>query len=188
MYILDTQLVHREDTKNLKISKVKFKYIPKFISIGIVTNILVSVLLFLITWKFPEAAKYAVNMSKYGGPISMIIFRYFIYNSARKNTSAIFAVLLSSVLFGISHNNLIQSSYACIFGLIFCTYNIKYKSILPGIIIHSSINLVTVILSVEQAGKIGEVILTMLALLAATIPAIIIELRERLNTKHELHI
>ena len=201
MYILDTQLVHREDTKNLKISKVKFKYIPKFISIGIVTNILVSVLLFLITWKFPEAAKYAVHMSKYGGPISMIIcvgvlaplceeivFRYFIYNSARKNTSAIFAVLLSSVLFGISHNNLIQSSYACIFGLIFCTYNIKYKSILPGIIIHSSINLVTVILSVEQAGKIGEVVLTMLALLAATIPAIIIELRERLNTKHELHI
>ena len=206
MYVLDTQLVHREDIKwlhsdRLKIKAVKIKYIPKFIAIGIVTNIMVSILLFLLTWKFPEAAKYALNMSKYGGPISMIVcvgilaplceeivFRYFIYNSARKNTSVIFAVILSSVLFGVSHNNLVQSSYACIFGLIFCAYNLKYKSILPGIIIHSSINLVTVVLSVEHAGKLGEVILTMIALLAATIPALIIELRERLNNKHELHI
>ena len=201
MYILDTQLVHRGNTDSVKLSAVKIKYVPKFISIGIITNILVSIFLFLITWRFPEAAKYAVNMGKYGGPISMIVcvgvlaplceeivFRYFIYNSARKNTSVLFAVILSSVLFGISHNNIIQSSYACIFGLIFCAYNIKYKSILPGIIIHSAINSVTVILSVEQAGKMGEVILTMIALLTATIPAIIIELRERLNNKHELHI
>lgn len=75
------------------------------------------------------------------GPIvEEMIFRVLIYNRIKKMTGVIGAAVLSSVLFGIYHENWVQAPYAVIIGLV-CVFVLeKYKSVIAPILLHMSVN------------------------------------------------
>ena len=55
-----------------------------------------------------------------------------------------FAIVMSSVLFGLVHGNLIQTPFAFIGGLFFAYITIRSKSLLPSMILHGVNNLLSV--------------------------------------------
>lgn len=68
-----------------------------------------------------------------------ILYRNRIYNSLM-NISPQKANILQSLIFGISHGNIIQGIYTFVFGMIFGHVNEKQGSIAPSICMHCGIN------------------------------------------------
>lgn len=87
------------------------------------------------------------------GPIvEELIFRGLVYTRIKRMTKIIPAAIISSILFGIYHGNLVQAPYAFIIGMI-CVYLYdKYKAIAAPIIFHISANLLSIILTALLQG------------------------------------
>jgi membrane protease YdiL (CAAX protease family) len=67
-----------------------------------------------------------------------IIFRWYLFNKMALKISPLKAMIFSSFVFGILHvQNIIPSM---IFGIVWCTLFLKYKSLFPCIIIHLANN------------------------------------------------
>ncbi|MDR1392087.1 MAG: CPBP family intramembrane metalloprotease [Clostridiales bacterium] len=69
-----------------------------------------------------------------------IICRKFLFNVMRK-INLNFAIIFSSLIFGILHKELILIMYATLMGIILCSVYIKYNNIISPIILHLSFNL-----------------------------------------------
>jgi membrane protease YdiL (CAAX protease family) len=75
--------------------------------------------------------------------VEEIIFRFIIYNSLMMVVKdALWAILLSSAIFGIYHMNPVQGAYAFFMGLVICFLYYKSENIFVPIIAHASANLV----------------------------------------------
>lgn len=75
------------------------------------------------------------------GPImEELIFRNIVYEKLKKNYKPIFAVILTGILFGLFHGNIIQFIYVFLFNFIFIMVYEKYDSIYAPIIVHISAN------------------------------------------------
>lgn len=70
-----------------------------------------------------------------------LFFRGVIFGYARRYMHPLLAILFQGLLFGIYHGNLIQGIYACVLGCVLGYVAYKSDSILPGMVLHFSINL-----------------------------------------------
>lgn len=73
-----------------------------------------------------------------------IVFRYGICGTIGESNRTL-GIILSSVLFGLAHGNLIQSIYTGIFGLFLAIVYTKHKNLALPIIAHSTFNSLSVI-------------------------------------------
>lgn len=76
-----------------------------------------------------------------------LIYRGLVFTGLTKVMDAKYALIFSSLMFGLFHFNLLQGTYAFLLSLILICIYMKYKTILAPIIIHSSANLAAVISS-----------------------------------------
>ena len=87
-------------------------------------------------------------------------FRGILYTGFRKNGSALQAMLITAVLFGLFHMNLNQMLYAMVLGIFFAALREVTGSILPSIICHMTVNggstLLLLLGSGELAGALEE--------------------------------
>lgn len=82
------------------------------------------------------------------GPIlEEVIFRGLIFDQLRKNVPLSYAVILQSALFGISHLNIIQGTYAFLIGILMAMSLVWSRSLLVPIAIHIGMNLSGIFLS-----------------------------------------
>lgn len=89
----------------------------------------------------------------FGPIVEEVIFRGLIYKRTKEVSNTKVAAVLSSVLFGIFHQNWVQAPYAIIIGLVAVFVYEKYKSIIAPIIFHMSANIVSVLM-VYMASKV----------------------------------
>ncbi len=115
-----------------------------------------------------EAAAIFENLS--GLPLSVIAlftsliapvceewtFRGILYTGFRKNGSALQAMLITAVLFGLFHANLNQMMYAMVLGIVFAALREVTGSILPSIICHMTVNGGSTLLLLLGSGELGE--------------------------------
>ena len=95
-----------------------------------------------------------------------LIFRGLVFNRIKFQYNFISALLISSIVFGIFHGNLVQGIYATLLG--FClsyTYN-KTKSILIPISIHFSANTFVIILGKLTENSDSHVILAIIIIVS----------------------
>jgi len=95
-----------------------------------------------------------------------LIFRGLVFNRIKFQYNFISALLISSIVFGIFHGNLVQGIYATLLG--FClsyTYN-KTKSILIPISIHFSANTFVIILGKLTENSESHVILAIIIIVS----------------------
>lgn len=69
--------------------------------------------------------------------------RGLILNRAQKSFGTVGCIIMSGIFFGIYHLNPVQGLYAIPLGMIFAYVVIKYKSVIPGVIIHFINNLIS---------------------------------------------
>lgn len=75
------------------------------------------------------------------GPImEELIFRNIVYEKLKKIYKPLMAVILTGIIFGIFHGNIVQFIYVFLFNFILIFVYEKYKSIYAPIIIHVSAN------------------------------------------------
>ena len=70
-----------------------------------------------------------------------LIFRVFLYNKIYSRTGLVPAAIISSVIFGVYHMNMIQGIYAFIMGMIFCFFYNRDHRIWVPVLMHSGANL-----------------------------------------------
>ncbi|MBQ7131871.1 MAG: CPBP family intramembrane metalloprotease [Oscillospiraceae bacterium] len=88
-----------------------------------------------------------------------LFFRGFMLNAASK-VSSIFAMVLSSFLFGLYHMNIPQFVMAFLLGMLLSYVTLKADSIIPAIVIHSLNNCISMSLSIlsEYNASLGEMV------------------------------
>ena len=69
-----------------------------------------------------------------------ILFRFIIYNNL-KPISKLYAMIITSVLFGVAHLNIIQGVFACVSGFVFCCIYEKTQDLKCSILAHLSFNI-----------------------------------------------
>lgn len=77
-----------------------------------------------------------------------IVFRGVVMKRFRKCMSAVFAAVLSAVVFGVCHGDLVWAIYAGSLGIILGLVFSRFDSIIPGICIHLSFNSVSAVMQV----------------------------------------
>ena len=93
-----------------------------------------------------------------GAPLAEeLLFRGLLYGRLRKILKVVPAMLISSLMFGIIHGNIIQGIYATLIGLICAYVYEKFKSIWAPIILHAAANSFAVVSTnlVEESDGIG---------------------------------
>ena len=75
------------------------------------------------------------------------IFRFFLYNRIYSQTGFAAAAVISSLIFGAYHMNMIQGIYAFIMGMIFCCFYYRDHRICVPCLMHSGANLAVWMLS-----------------------------------------
>ncbi len=132
---------------------------------------------FHINYNLSGTVCYIISML-FVGLIEEVIFRGFLFKAIYKESPG-FAVVISSVTFGIGHivnllngaeliGTALQIVYAAAAGYIFTVYFIKSKSIIPCIITHSLVNALSVFTDAES-GNFSSVIFTVVLVASAAI-------------------
>lgn len=82
------------------------------------------------------------------GPIvEELLFRNILINKLRKFNNNYITILLSSLIFSLMHNGIINIIYTFILGLILSSIYIKKRKILDTILVHSFANLISIFLT-----------------------------------------
>ncbi len=109
--------------------------------------------------------------------VEELLFRGLLYKRLREHAPQIPAMVLSSMLFGLIHGNLVQFVYATMIGIFLAYVYDKFKTIWAPIIFHAGANLFSIIVTllsgetsadVTQATPLGEFMLFTVVLLAIT--------------------
>lgn len=162
------------------IDRLQIKDTIKYLWWGIMLNLFVSTIIellpsSLVTGKYNSLIDIAVSGNFFvvlfttgilTPVIEELLFRYGIIRIIRGKTtdknhiSDNKAILISSILFGIAHFNIIQSTYAFVLGLIMGKIYIKTGNILTSICIHIGINASSVIFETMSKNIQGYVFIT----------------------------
>lgn len=78
--------------------------------------------------------------------VEELVFRGLVFRRMKEYTSFWPAAIVSSVLFGLYHMNLVQGIYAFLFGIIICLLYDRYGHLAAAIMVHFGANLLSVIL------------------------------------------
>ena len=183
LFVIDRE-IHKE---RFALNKIKITDIPQFITLGILMNIISTIFINMFSYETLVETGYSTSTSLMlqGGFFGILIgvgicapiceeiaFRYFIYHNLSRG-NRVLAIIASSLLFGLAHGNILQGFYAFVFGIVFTLFNIKYNSIIPSLIMHISVNSLSVVLvSVESAEM--QILLMAMIFLLSLIPTSII--------------
>lgn len=178
--------------KNIN-NNITIKNIFFIMILGIALEIGIYFILYFIEWLQPEwFVKYNKMMKiitdrtslltiLYSGLIAPIseelICRGVILSYSKKALPFMYANILQALLFGIYHGNIVQGSYAFIFGLFLGFLCLKFKSIIAPIILHMTVNLSGEILGLALKHQIfsttiTKIIMFIISLIVATISTI----------------
>lgn len=176
---------------------------PFLLLAGVAIQIMVDGILNIVSPLFPDTfAAYYDLVSKAVGvnrAVPMIIatfviapigeelfFRGVILGYAKRYMPPAVAILFQGVLFGLYHGNIVQGIYACILGCLLGYVAYKSESLIPGMILHFSINLsVLFIPSVWFEDTVRCSIITAVALVL-TVLFVWLAMRERKAKKTHL--
>lgn len=138
-----------------------------YLAIGTVALVLAFVLNFLITLTklqelFPEYQNTAGQMYQENGVFILLatvllapimeelVFRGICFGRIRKFTDKKLTIIMSGLLFGLYHMNLVQFIYAFLMGMVFGAIYEKYRNIKLVMVAHASANLCAVLLSISS--------------------------------------
>lgn len=79
--------------------------------------------------------------------VEELVFRGLIYKRLKEYKTPLFAMILSSFLFGLYHMNIVQGIYAFLLGLILSYLMEKYKSVKAPALAHIAANICSVVLT-----------------------------------------
>lgn len=142
-------------------SKISLLHIGVCIACGIGLNMAINGLLSItqIVNLFPEYKKVISSIVNHQFYITLlcvgilipiceeILYRGILLNKLRDGYSVFVTIIIQSILFGISHMNVIQGMYAFVLGVFFGYIVIWTGSLLSSIIMHIVINSISVIIS-----------------------------------------
>lgn len=105
--------------------------------------------------------------------IEEIVFRGWILKALQKYGNIV-AITLSSLAFGIYHGTATQSVPAIFIGVIFAILTIKYKSIVPSIIVHLLSNTLSIVLEVIEDFKFVSLLIKVFSVIFIVLSIVII--------------
>ena len=153
--------------KERYITALSKECISKYVMYGCTFNLVITLIINMIPQSFMEKYNASVGLATTGniylmiiatgimGPIAEeITFRHFILQPNRKVNNK-YAIIISSLSFGLMHGNIIQGTYTFILGLLFAMEDIKESNLMPSLIMHMTINTSSVLISTNWSNEIA---------------------------------
>lgn len=90
---------------------------------------------------FTEVDWIVIVLTVFMAPINEeCIMRGIIFSNLKKNMAPKYAIVISAILFGVFHMNIVQGLYATAIGLLMAYYAYKYDSIIASMLLHAVFN------------------------------------------------
>lgn len=143
--------------KKLNIKETKLKNIHLIIIFGIFLSISYNILTYYLNKYFFQTNIYGnnneivLNIIRTGilGPIiEELIFRGIIYNKLKLKHDNKKSILITTIVFTLSHFNIIQMIYAFIIGILLIYVYNKYNNLKAPIILHITSNITTTLITI----------------------------------------
>lgn len=193
LFVIDRE-IHES---RFSFNKIKISSLPIFITLGILMNILSTCFVSLFSSETLTSTGYNTDVLLQGSMIGILLsvgvlaplceelaFRYFMFHNLNR-ASGVLAIVLSSILFGFAHGNIIQGMYAFTFGIVFVMINMKCNSIWPGVIMHVTINSMSVFLLLFDTMQ-SQIIVMALMLIISLIPTLAIIINKSIKQEEIL--
>ena len=164
--------------------KTKGKYLALGLGLGLTTMLMINFGLSLLpeSWLEDYAAQSSVLL---GGSdlaifvstvimaplIEELICRGLMLSRLRKGMPDWAAVLVSSLIFGLAHGQIVWITYAFLLGVVFGVVAVKSESILPGLVMHMVFNLCGMVLPFLLSESISLGICAVLTVIGALLTA-----------------
>lgn len=171
------QDIHAGNTKYLKNIKV-IKDIPLYksalitITLAITSSVAINILFIWLhltesSETYSRVAEHQYGVSLVTGLVlysiisplaEEVVFRGIIYNKIRRNCSVTTAVLLSALLFGLYHGNIVQGAYGFLMGILIAYTYEKFGSFFHAFLFHAAAN--TTVYIITSYEVISHIIIT----------------------------
>ena len=146
--IIITSYLYKHNKR--KESKLIFKNIPLYISIGISLSCFLNMIIFKI---FPPTIKtnnisiiFIISSCLIGPLYEEILFRYIFLNKLKTITTPLKTIIINSIIFSIIHLNIKEIIFSFPLSIIICIIYQKNNNIKSPIIIHSAANIISIFL------------------------------------------
>lgn len=111
------------------------------------------------------------------------IFRGLILTKLKKNMKPSFAIILTGVLFGVFHFNLIQSLYVLPVGIALAYVAWKYQSIIPTMIMHAIYNALNYLIEALPTSLTENNLFIIIVMIVAAVGWYFLEIRKKVERK-----
>ncbi len=141
------------------VTKFAGKYVPFIILLGVAFSGAISFGMGLLPESILEAYAQQSNVLVEGALITIVIstmivapiveeviFRGLIYGRLCKAMPKVWAMVLSSLIFGVAHGQIVWMIYAFVLGMVLCVVMEKTKSVMASILLHMSFNVAGIVL------------------------------------------
>ncbi len=177
------------------VTKFAGKYVPFIILLGVAFSGAISFGMGLLPESILEAYAQQSNALVEGSLITIVIstmivapiveeviFRGLIYDRLCNAMPKVWAMLLSSLLFGVAHGQIVWMIYAFVLGMVLCVVMEKTKSVMASILLHMSFNVAGIVLPTvfaDVTSKAAHVaVLAVGTVLSAIMLTIILRMKE----------
>lgn len=162
------QVIHARNIKDIPL----YKSVLITITLAIMSSVVINILFIWLrlaesseTYTHVAEHQYGVSLATglilYGiiSPLAEeALFRGIIYNRIRKNCSIFAAVLLSSLLFGLYHGNIVQGAYGFLMGILIAYTYERFGSFFHAFLFHATANVAVYIITSNET--IADLIIT----------------------------
>lgn len=169
------------------VTKMSVKYVPMMIVLGLTVSTTVSFGLSLLPESLLEA--YAEQSSMMLGASSVVmvianmivapiveevIFRGLILSRLQKAVPLAWAVVISSLLFGIAHGQIVWIIYAFVLGVILSAVVVKTESLTASILLHMSFNVFGTVVPTVFGDITSTTVSAIIAIVGAVTSAVLL--------------
>lgn len=160
IYTLFYTLRGKRFEREISLSKISPATASGSLVLGAASQIIITVSIFFLSFIFPYLEESGAQSDKFysmtfgGGSFLLevlylslfvplleeIVFRGLIYTRLRRGMPVPAAQILSALIFGAAHMDLVQFCYATLTGLLMAVLFEKYQSVLPSLLFHIAFN------------------------------------------------
>lgn len=115
--------------------------------------------------------------------VEEIIFRGLILSRLRKALPVTWAVILSSLIFGVAHGQIVWMAYAFILGLFCAILTVKTGSLAAGILLHAVFNVCGTVVPLLCEDITSMPVITVVAIVGAIATAVVMTVIVRMSVK-----
>lgn len=182
--------------KETNVTKVSVKYVPLSVGLGCSMMLVINFGLALLPESWLMSYAESSNLLVAGSPAAIIIstmimaplieeliFRGLVISRLRKAVPAWAAIVITALLFGLMHGQILWTTYTFVLGVVFGIVAVKTDSIVSSILVHMTFNILGVVIPTLLGDSITVGLCVVMTIIGVLLTAVLLVVLMKMTKK-----